>query len=55
MKNNKTAYISLTADTIHHGHIKILEKAREYGDITIGLMTNKAVAEFKRIPVLTFE
>ena len=55
MKNNKTAYISLTADTIHHGHIKLLEKAREYGDITIGLMTNKAVAEFKRIPVLTFE
>ena len=51
----KTAYISLTADTIHHGHMKLLEKAREYGDIIIGLMTSKAAAEFKRIPILTFE
>ena len=31
------------------------EKAREFGDIIIGLMTSKAVAEFKRIPILTFE
>ncbi len=51
----KTSYISLTADTIHHGHMKLLEKAREYGDIIIGLMTSSAVAEFKRIPILTFE
>ena len=51
----KTAYISLTADTIHHGHMKLFEKAREFGDIIIGLMTSKAVAEFKRIPILTFE
>ena len=55
MKKNKIAYISLTADTIHHGHIKLLEKAREYGDITIGLMTSSAVADFKRIPILTFD
>lgn len=55
MKKKKIAYISLTADTIHHGHIKLLEKAREYGDITIGLMTSSAVAEFKRIPILTFD
>ena len=55
MKKKKIAYISLTADTIHHGHMKLLEKAREYGDITIGLMTSSAVAAFKRIPILTFD
>ena len=34
---------------------KSREKAREYGDITIGLMTSSAVADFKRIPILTFD
>ena len=54
-KKKKTIYLSLTADTIHHGHMKLLEKARTYGDITIGLMSSKAVAEYKRIPYLNFE
>jgi phosphoenolpyruvate phosphomutase len=55
MKKNKTCYIALTADTIHHGHMKLLEKAREFGDITIGLMSDSAVHEHKRIPYLNFE
>ncbi len=55
MKKRKIVYISLTADTIHHGHMKLLEKAREYGDIMIGLMSDNAVAEHKRIPYLNFE
>ena len=55
MKKNKTCYIALTADTIHHGHMKLLEKARELGDITIGLMSDTAVHEHKRIPYLNFE
>ena len=54
-KKKKTIYLSLTADTIHHGHMKLLEKARTYGDITIGLMSSKAVEEYKRIPYLNFE
>ena len=51
----KTVYISLTADSIHHGHIKLFETARKYGDIIIGLLSDKAVAEHKRIPYLNFE
>ncbi len=51
----KTVYISLTADSIHHGHMKLLETARKYGDIIIGLLSDKAVAEHKRIPYLNFE
>ena len=51
----KTVYISLTADSIHHGHMKLFETARKYGDIIIGLLSDKAVAEDKRIPYLNFE
>lgn len=51
----KTVYISLTADSIHHGHMKLFETARKYGNIIIGLLSDKAVAEHKRIPYLNFE
>ena len=45
----------MTADSLHHGHMKLLEKAREFGDIMIGLMSDKAVAEYKKIPMLNFD
>ena len=31
----KTVYIALTADSIHHGHMRLIEKGRQLGDITI--------------------
>lgn len=48
-------YIGLTADTIHHGHINLIEKGREYGDVIIGLLTDNAVSNHKRIPLLNFD
>ena len=50
-----SVYIGMTVDILHHGHINIIEKARAYGDVTIGLLTDSAVAEHKRMPYLTYE
>ena len=55
MKKSKTIYIGLSADGIHHGHIKLLEKARDYGEIIVGLLTDEAIATYKRIPYLKYE
>ena len=55
MKKNKTVYIALTADILHHGHINLIEKGRMYGEIIIGLLTDKAVADNKRLPYLNYE
>ena len=55
MKKNKTVYIALTADILHHGHINLVEKARKYGEIIIGLLTDEAVADHKRLPYLNYE
>ena len=52
---NKTVYIALTADSLHHGHMKLIEKGRNYGEIIIGLLTDEAVAEHKRLPYLNYE
>ena len=55
MKKRKKVYIGLTADILHHGHMNLLEEARKYGDIIIGLSTDAAVAEIKRLPYLNYK
>jgi len=48
-------YVGLTADILHPGHINILEHARGLGEVTVGLLTDRAVATRKRLPSLTYE
>ena len=50
----KQVYVGMTCDIIHHGHINIIQKAAELGELTIGLLTDSAVAGFKRLPALTY-
>jgi phosphoenolpyruvate mutase len=52
---SKKVYISLTADNIHHGHIKLIKEGEKYGDVIIGLLTDRAVATHKKLPILNFE
>lgn len=51
----KTVYVALSADLLHHGHINILSKAAELGDVTVGLLTDTAIARYKRLPFLSYE
>lgn len=48
-------YVAMSADLIHQGHLNIIRVARELGEITIGLLTDEAIASYKRLPYLTFE
>lgn len=52
---NKRVYIGMTADVLHPGLINIIEEGVKYGDVTIGLLTDKAIAEYKRLPYLNYE
>ena len=55
MKKNKIVYIALSADILHHGHINLINKAKKLGTLTVGLLTDKAVLEKKRLPLLPWE
>jgi len=55
MKKNKNVYIALSADILHHGHINLIKKAKKLGNLTVGLLTDKAVLEKKRLPLLPWE
>jgi phosphoenolpyruvate phosphomutase len=52
---NKKVYLGMVADIIHPGLINIINEGAKYGDVVIGLYTDKAVAEHKRLPFLTYE
>jgi phosphoenolpyruvate phosphomutase len=51
----KTAYVGLAGDILHQGHINILKIASKYGVVTVGLLTDKAIASYKRIPLLNYK
>lgn len=48
-------YMGMSADLIHPGHINIIRSAAELGDLTIGLLTDAAIASYKRLPFLSYE
>ena len=51
----KKVYIALSADILHRGHLNIINKAQEYGEVTVGVLTDSAIASYKRLPFLGFE
>jgi len=51
----KKVYIAISADILHHGHINLIKKASEYGTLTVGVLTDEAIATYKRLPVLNYE
>lgn len=54
-KTNKTVYLGMIGDIMHPGLINIINEATKYGDVMIGLYTDKAIATHKRLPYLTYE
>ena len=55
MSVKKKVYVGLAVDIIHEGHINILKKANTLGDVTVGLLTDEAIASYKNIPYLDFK
>lgn len=51
----KTVYVGMSADIVHPGHLNILQRARELGEVTVGLLTDQAIASYKRVPFMTFD
>ena len=50
---NKLVYVGMSADVLHRGHLNIIRKAAELGDVTIGLLTDDAISSYKQPPTFT--
>ena len=42
----------MSADIIHVGHLNIIKEASKLGDLTVGILTDKAITSYKRLPTL---
>lgn len=51
----KTVYVAMSADIIHQGHLNVLNKAREFGDIIVGLHTDDVIRGYWRNPIMKYE
>ena len=45
----------MSADMIHPGHLNIINEAAKLGRVTVGVLTDAAIASYKRLPYLTYE
>lgn len=52
---NKKVYVAMSADILHPGHLNIIQEASKLGELTVGVLTDKAIASYKRLPYLNFE
>lgn len=51
----KSVYVGMSADVLHNGHINIINEAANLGEVTVGVLTDAAVASYKRLPYLSFD
>ena len=50
----KTVYVAMSADIIHPGHLNIIKEAAKLGEVTVGVLTDAAIASYKRLPYMDY-
>ncbi len=53
--DNRTVYMCFSTDIIHSGHISIIKKAAKLGKLIIGVLSDEAIASYKRFPLIPYE
>lgn len=51
----KRVYVGMCADILHEWHVRMLQTAAALGEVTVGLLTDRAVASYKRVPLYSFD
>ncbi len=52
---DKLVYVGMSADIIHPGHLNIIHEAAKLGRVVVGVLTDKAIASYKRLPYLNYD
>ncbi len=57
LKSSKkiVVYCAMSADVIHPGHINILRIASRYGSVCVGILSDKAISKYKRLPIFNYK
>lgn len=55
MTKKPKVYVGMSADIIHRGHLNIIHEAHKLGQVIVGVLTDEAIASYKRLPTLKYE
>ena len=55
IKMANKVYVGMSADIVHPGHLNIIREASKLGDVIVGVLTDAAIASYKRLPYLSFD
>lgn len=47
-------YIAMSADLVHPGHLINIRAGAELGEVVLGLLTDEAIASYKRLPFMPY-
>ncbi len=50
----KKVYVGMSADLFHFGHLNIINEAKKLGYLIVGVLTDEAIASYKRLPHVPF-
>ena len=50
--SERSVYMCFSTDVLHGGHIAIIKRAQRLGKLTIGVLSDEAVAGYKRFPLV---
>lgn len=51
----KKVYTCFTTDVIHEGHLNIINEAKKYGEVVVGVLSDEAMIKYNRFPTISFE
>ncbi len=54
INKKKIVYVAMSVDLVHPGHLNIINEAKKLGNVVIGLLTDQAVASYKRVPLMEY-
>lgn len=50
-----TVYTCFTTDVIHEGHLNLINEAKKYGEVIIGVLSDECMIRFNRFPSVDFD
>ena len=54
-RKKRNVYCAISSEIITRKEIFLINEASKFGDVIVGILTDKAIAEYKRIPLIKFE
>ncbi len=55
MNKTPTVYMALSLEVVHSGVIYLINEASKMGELTVGLLTDKAIGSYKKLPFMSYD